>query len=362
MSAKTYGYILIILIMGIIVWNIISWFSGRDGRPRPVNLGGGASEQILSETRLFFPGLIDNGKIVLGLVDLGRYFVRIDRTTHQTTRLMNEAIPYAPDEVSYAPDGSAVIFHQSGSPGRTTLVNFATKTFQELNPGISQVVWLPDSKAIVYIFQEQPQKPIALVRARPDATEFEILIENLAVSHPRLSLSPDGTKLAITSTYQGEDLTNLINWPLMIFNLQTKTLTQLPQNGAIAPIWSPDGRRLAYLRLKPEDQLGYIAILDLTDGTEHVSTVPTLPGKFTWRTNDELVAASPNPSDPEDLASGISLASNDQLWRITSNGQTIKLTGIAESSPLKDLMIADEGTTLVFRRLEILVQAPLPKE
>jgi len=58
-------------------------------------------------------------------------------------------------------------------------------------------------------------------------------------AYDKLQLSPDGSRLALAI---GEDMTDV--W---VYDLSRETLTRLTFEGALHPIWTPDGKRVTYV-------------------------------------------------------------------------------------------------------------------
>jgi TolB protein len=71
--------------------------------------------------------------------------------------------------------------------------------------------------------------------------------------------SPDGTRLAFVSDRDGPI-------DILILDLTTWTLTNLSRERRVntVPTWSPDGRQIAYLSGTERDQR--LIVVDLTDG------------------------------------------------------------------------------------------------
>jgi Tol biopolymer transport system component len=325
-------------------------------------------EILIGSDKWYFPKVINNGETIIGLTDQGRYFTSFDWQTKQITQVMDQPLSYAPDSISYAPDGSAAITRRNANLSleilaQTSLYDFKKGTITELNTRISEVVW-PDSQHILYIFTKDDGTP-QLVEANPDGTNWQVKIEQLSIQNPQLSLSPNGQRVTISGQYQiveteDPNTDQTLFYRLAIFDRSSGWQELLPK-GIISPIWTPDSQKLAYLRIKPEDGLGHLATLDLVTQDEHDTGLISLPGKFTWVSTNTLIVASPDPPSPEELVDGITLASRDKLYLVTlDNSQTQKLTTIITQPPLEDLMVVDSGKTIIFRRADFLIEQTLP--
>jgi Tol biopolymer transport system component len=85
---------------------------------------------------------------------------------------------------------------------------------------------------------------------------------------PRVTVSPNGQQLAIVVvdkdklTYQDEPFA----FSIYLFDIKTQTLKFLSQGAS--PVWSPDGKRIAFARLIPSGQVtdGSLWIVDVDNG------------------------------------------------------------------------------------------------
>jgi Tol biopolymer transport system component len=122
-------------------------------------------------------------------------------------------------------------------------------------------------------------KTVAVISDAPDPLHNDYLVQLLSVATgklKRLSLpddyglglndpawSPDGTKVAYTWNHRS----GMLGAPrLAILDVRSGTVHQLPQKGYAQPSWSPDGRYLAAVRTDARGR--DVVILDASTGTE----------------------------------------------------------------------------------------------
>lgn len=367
----------LILVVGLAIILIGIWVLVTYKRPEsPSNQLGSISqdanlqnnETLVGQEKVFFPEPLKADQAVIGLADKGQYFTQIDRSTGQTVRLMAEAIAYAPDTVSYAPDGTAAITSREADTAleiaaRTTLYLFAENRSVELDPRINEVVWTTSSRRITYIFTKDDGTR-QLAEANRDGSDWQILVDKLPFTEPVLTLAPDGQRIAITNRYRLIETEDPTSDPAAFFLLaifdKSRGLQELLPKGMVSPRWSPDGRKLAYLRVSAADQLGHLVVLDLQTQDETDLKLVSLSQKFAWRSADELAVASPDPPSAGELASDVTLAARDRVWLANLSGSIQELTTVVAQPPLTNLAVVDQGKTLLFQRADFLIALPLP--
>lgn len=101
------------------------------------------------------------------------------------------------------------------------------------------------------------------------------------------SWSPDAGRLAFT---KGSDL-----YTIDASGANLITLTQTADIYEINPVWSPDGRWLAYIKYQPGGApLMELVARDLQSQAEQFVTSGTLQGNFTWSPGSEFLTYSDN--------------------------------------------------------------------
>jgi Tol biopolymer transport system component len=114
-------------------------------------------------------------------------------------------------------------------------------------------VWWPDGESIVFNRIENGVTSVYAVN--PDGSGLKMLVEN--ARDP--SISPDGKVLATSSQRNG-------NWDLyMVIDSQLYQLTQSPEEEA-RPMWSPDGKQLAFMQSGDGGNTWQIMVISLDDG------------------------------------------------------------------------------------------------
>jgi Tol biopolymer transport system component len=114
-------------------------------------------------------------------------------------------------------------------------------------------------------------------------------------------LSPDGATLALSV----QDQTRSDIWT---YDIQRKTLSRLTDNGHnLAPVWSPDGKKLIHVSLKS----GVASLVETTPSGTHPRVIATIPGMMTptWTADGKGVLVSTWESNTStlyfvDVASG----------------------------------------------------------
>ncbi len=373
LKPKLYGVLLIAGLLILLLWNGIFSLSRLLHPPAPaVSSFANVSqnETLLGEDKVYFPFLIEDGTAIIGLTEHGSRFTRLNLRDKSQTFVFPEPIAYAFDTVAYAPDGTKAVTHRfdqsidrnatSEIPARTTLYNFATGEQTELNPNILEIDWFSSGDRILYLFQKD-ENHYQVSTAKPDGTNWTSVIDDIPLLRPQLTLSPDGTKALLTRAYAGEPDSDFIDFPLYLIDINQKTLTELLPKGLAHPIWSLDQKRVAYLRIGRENHIGYVSIFDLATNETTDTSLPSIKGKFVWRSPVELLVASPVNPSAEDFILGLSLGLRDQLMQLPIGGEPKQITAIATEPPIDTLIITPDSQTLLFRRFNFLLSAQLPE-
>ena len=133
-----------------------------------------------------------------------------------------------------------------------------------------------------------------LVWVSRNGTEQPIAAPMRAYDRPRLS--PDGRQAAVTIGEQERDV-----W---LYNLSRDTLTRLTFGGSTNayPIWTPDGRRLAFMSTKEGVGNIFWQLADGSGGLERLNTSEYVQAPTSWSADGQLLAfIEVNPTTGYDI-------------------------------------------------------------
>lgn len=370
---KTTRY-LILLIIGFVLlggWLLLTRLT-REPNPTPTTSEGtnpfvsAEAETLIYPDKAFFPGLVNEKHEVIALTDRGEYFTRINLADRAATRLSLEPIDYAPDNVRYAPNGTAAITVRwrrgADEAARTTLYNFVDHTTTELSNKIADVAWLADGQRIIYLFQENEIFYKVAIASQDGANWNLVTNQDIAITDPEITLSPSGKQALISRRYTGiNDDEYFTLHPLYLLDLETKKVTELKVSEfAHAPAWSPDGNTFAFLRIKRVDQLAYLSFYTPKTATELTTDVSSIAGQFGWLDATTVVAARPDPADPFAPVTGSSSSLESLFTRLKINGDGTAVPELTSTPPILNLFLLSP-TELVMNRNNFLVRRTLPE-
>lgn len=313
---------------------------------------------ILADELTITPAFTSDSQHVLALTESGDTFTSINVKSSERRELFTTPIFQPFDFVRWSPSGEYAIVHRRANlnnEGRTTLYRFTDGTTADLNPNIFDLVWSPDGQAIYYMFAVG-NGTFRLVKANPDGNDWRILLDNLHLNAPRLSLSHNGSELLIwpDSRLEGDELTEASRNTPVIYFTGTESREDLPVlEGALNPIWSPDDRRLAYLRPSTDGDIGSLWIFDRETVKETKLDHLTSLNQYAWQSNAEIAAVGyeNDQTDPTNLKlSGI--------WQVGDQATPEKIVDI---NPLgiRTLHISPDGSILLLEQLGSLLAIPL---
>jgi serine/threonine protein kinase len=191
--------------------------------------------------------------------------------------------PLSFDSLAISPDGKKLFV--DASQGRAELVRYDSKAqqFVPFLSGISagELDYSRDGKWITYASYPEG----TLWRSRADGSDrVQLTYPPVSAGLPRWS--PDGAQVAYIGSRPGQP------WKIFVISAQGGTPQEiLPQDqGESDPVWSPEGKRLAFGRSTERESTG-IYVVDLA--THQLSAVPGAEKLFSprWSPDGKYLAA-----------------------------------------------------------------------
>jgi dipeptidyl aminopeptidase/acylaminoacyl peptidase len=146
-----------------------------------------------------------------------------------------------------------------------------------------------DGRTVLYVTKLEDQKPDLvgdLEAYSLDDKTTRTLCKNVHLMYSPISFSPDRKSVVVTAARVGAgeevDENRMGIWQVASANVTTGEITWLTDTpfGALAPVWSPDGKRVAYLSAAIEG------------GVLNVVNLETRKTMFTWRNEEEHLFAN----------------------------------------------------------------------
>ncbi|MES2179404.1 MAG: DPP IV N-terminal domain-containing protein [Gemmatimonadota bacterium] len=213
----------------------IYFMSDRSGQEnlwsRPVKAGEATQLTRFTDGRVLFPSISADGQAIAFERDFGVW--TYDVASKQSKRVSIS--------LKGAPAGPGV--------EHTTLTN-----------GIQQLALSPDARKVA--FAVRGEIFAASARDGGEATR----VTSTAGPEEQLAWAPDSRRLVYASEREGA-------WHLFLYDFASRAETQLTRGTAndVAPRWSPDGRRIAFVRGARE-----LCVLDVAAGTDKVVATASL--------------------------------------------------------------------------------------
>ena len=227
--------------------------------------------------RIAFAGL----SLVALIVAAPKVIRRIWPAETQLTAVPLTSFPGNAGGPSFSPDGAQIVFTWDKNLGWPNFDIFVQPVLQGAEPFqlthfhppvflADGPVWSPDGKWIVYgRFNPVPsQKPRELVLIPAPAGGHETVLKRLNSAIGGISWSPDSKYLALTDRDPPEE-------PSAIFLVDLSTLEKhrlttppkntLPDAGDFSPVFSHDGKEIAFAR-SPADGVHQLCVLTLASG------------------------------------------------------------------------------------------------
>jgi Tol biopolymer transport system component len=237
----------------------------------------------------------------------------------------------------WSPDGSAIAFvRATGVPGEFPRLWVMRSDGTGARPLASPIgEFSPDWRWVLYTnWLAPPANTLRLQVVRPEGQDERVLA-TMAVGG-RVAWSPDGSQIAF-----GAQLREGERRSLVVQNVETGMLRVVTPN-ATDPLWSPDGRKLAFANVAPplsgESDLGVVNV----DGTGRRLLKP--PDAFGWGYPDRGAQALAWAPDGRRLAIPRERDA-PSLWLVGADGGTRRRLLLAE--PIGDRLEWVTPTTLV---------------
>jgi len=264
----------------------------------------GLCDRIASDTLLYFDVSSDGNRILYMKTDKEKHRTRLleyTRRSGERTLLSSKAELAFP---SMDPAGKRILY--SGENQGLCLLDSDKGTTRSLLAGEKRVYYWPrwmDGRTVLYVTKLEGQKPDMVGELQAYSLEDKTtrtLCSNVYFMYSPLSFSPDRKSVVVIAARVGAgekiDENEGKIWQIAAVNIATGEVTWLTNSpfGTLAPVWSPEGKRIAYLNAAVEG--GVLEVLDLE----------TKKTTFTWRNEEEkLLAAAESAAQSGDSAKAL---------------------------------------------------------
>jgi len=193
---------------------------------------------------------------------------------------------------------------------------------------------------------ETPQFTIDVYSINPDGSERTRLTHSTTGLSRSPNWSPDGSRLAFTSTRTGTRLA-------YVMNADGSNETPVPNTaGAVDPSWSPDGSQLLFERVVSGSQSDLYLVRPDGTGLRQLTDAPGLEKAPAWSPLGDRIAYSKPAADPEGPTDVWTIDPIDESQTNLTNGAVSGINNEVDWSP--------DGARIVFNRLLVIPSAPGP--
>ncbi len=320
-----------------------------------VSANGGTPESLIKEKSGFFtfPQILPDGETVL----FGDDTTSQPKVVVQSLKSGKRKELFAGDNPRYLPTGHIIY----GVGNNLFAVPFNLDRLEAAGGPVSMVEGVfrtgdllyavSDSGVLAYVPVTSALK-CTLVWVDRNGKEEPIAAPPNAYSHPRIS--PNGTQIALTVASVNADISDIWIWSLL-----SKTLTRLTfgEAGDTVPLWTPDGKRIAFSRDNNVTGLGDI-YWKSSDGTGKEELLISVPDHSmhpcSWSGNDNILITQEYCTSTASFDIGEFPIEGDRKWKPLLN------TKFVESQP----RISPDGQWMAYTsdesgRTEIYVR-PFP--
>ena len=184
---------------------------------------------------------------------------------------------------SWSPDGGRIAFvsNRSGGNYQIYVMDSNGKNLRRLTQGTRDwfPAWSPDGQTIAFerVGDDGLRSKINVVS--PDGTNLQRLGADIPSSDRHPTWSPDSQRIAFVSWREGEGP------EIYVMNVNGKNRTRLTHNSENerGPSWSPDGNKIAFWTSKNEDTI--IAVMNADGTNQRNLTDEVWDGFAVWNTD-----------------------------------------------------------------------------
>jgi TolB protein len=173
--------------------------------------------------------------------------------------------------------------------------------------------WSPDGNTIV--FMESLDSLWGIARINKDGSGYARLTSDLPSADP--TWSPDGTRIAFVRVVS-PDCEDDCNLEIYLMNPEGSELTNLTNNPGLDynPVWSPDGRNLAFVSYRDGNDEVYVLDLESNELTR-VTDNPAFDGQPAWSPDGRRLAFTSDRNGNNDIF--VVDINGENLMRLTTS-------------------------------------------